>query len=119
MKESEEEVASLPVYQIPKAKVAAIEPQLQSGDVIGIATKYNGGFCSHVGLAIRTEDGVLRFMHASSSKKYRRVVIDDSLSGYLNQISAHSGILVGRPLEVSETVTDPAIYAANLKKLLS
>jgi hypothetical protein len=119
MKESEDRVASLPVYHIPKSKVAAIEPQLQSGDVIGIATKYNGGFCSHVGLAIRTDDGVMRFMHASSSKKYRKVVIDDSISDYLNQISAHSGILVGRPLEVSETVSDPAVYGANLKKLLS
>jgi hypothetical protein len=45
MKETEEMVEKLPVYHIPKAKVAAIESQLQSGDVIGIATKYNGAFC--------------------------------------------------------------------------
>jgi Protein of unknown function (DUF1460) len=116
MGEIEKKIETLPVYQIPKNKVAAIEAQLQNGDVIGIATKYNGAFCSHVGLAKRTDDGVLRFMHAS--KNYKKVVVDASISEYLAEFSAHSGILVGRPLEVSETVTDPAIYQANLKKLL-
>lgn len=117
MGEIETKVAALPVYQIPKSKVAAIEPQLQNGDVIGIATKYNGAFCSHVGLAKRTDDGVMRFMHAS--KNYKKVVVDASISEYLAEFSAHSGILVGRPLEVSATVSDPATYQANLKKLLS
>ncbi|MEM9017133.1 MAG: N-acetylmuramoyl-L-alanine amidase-like domain-containing protein, partial [Verrucomicrobiota bacterium] len=102
MAEWEARVAAMPVYHIPKAKVPALEPQLQNGDVIGIATKHHGGFCSHVGLAIRTDDGVTRFMHAS--RNYRKVVIDKSVSGYLNQFSSHAGILVGRPLEVSETV---------------
>ncbi|HQW30652.1 MAG TPA: DUF1460 domain-containing protein [Verrucomicrobiales bacterium] len=117
MKETEARVEKLPVYHIPKAKVAEIEPQLQSGDVIGIATKYDGAFCSHVGLAVRSEDGVLHFMHAS--RNYKKVVIDKSISGYLSDFSAHAGILVGRPLEVSETVTDKALYEANLKRLLS
>jgi hypothetical protein len=117
MAETEARVAALPVYQIPKSKVAAIEPQLQNGDVIGIATKYDGGFCSHVGLARRTDDGVMRFMHAS--RNYKKVVVDSSISEYLAEFSAHSGILVGRPLEVSATVTDPAIYQANLQKLLA
>jgi len=117
MKETEDRVARLPVFHIPKAKVAAIEPQLQTGDVIGIATRHHGAFCSHVGLAIRTEDGVLRFMHAS--RNYKKVVIDKSISGYLNEFSSHAGILVGRPLEISETVTDKALYEANLKRLLS
>lgn len=115
MKETEEQVAKLPVYHIPKAKVAAIEPLLQDGDVIGIATKYHGAFCSHVGLAFRDEKGVARFMHAS--RNYKKVVIDKSISGYLSDFSAHAGILVGRPLELTDTVTDPATYEANLKKL--
>lgn len=116
MKESEDQVAKLPVYHIPKSKVAAIEPLLQDGDVIGIATKYNGGFCSHVGLARRTDDGVTRFMHAS--RNYKKVVVDKSISGYLADFSAHAGILVGRPLELSETVLDVERYQANLKSLM-
>ncbi len=116
MKEIEARVAKLPAYFVPKAKVAAIEPQLQNGDVIGIATKYDGAFCSHVGLAYRTEDGVTRFMHASRNEK--KVVVDKSISGYLADFRAHAGILVGRPLETSETVTDRITYEANMKKLL-
>lgn len=117
MKETEDRVAKLPVYHIPKAKVAAIEDTLQTGDIIGIATRHHGAFCSHVGLAVRTDDGVLRFMHAS--RNYKKVVIDKSISGYLNEFSSHAGILVGRPLEVSETVTDKSLYEVNLKRLLS
>ncbi|MEM9282911.1 MAG: N-acetylmuramoyl-L-alanine amidase-like domain-containing protein [Verrucomicrobiota bacterium] len=117
MKEWEARVAALPVTYIPKDQVATLEPQLQDGDVIGIATKHHGGFCSHVGLAIRTDDGVTRFMHAS--RNYRKVVIDKSVSGYLNEFSSHAGILVGRPLEIEHTVTDPRQYQANLQRLIS
>jgi hypothetical protein len=116
MREIEERVESLPVYHVPKSKVAAIEPELQNGDVIGIATKYDGAFCSHVGLALRVGDGVTRFMHAS--RDFKKVVVDDSISKYLARFSAHAGILVGRPLEVDESVTERAIYEANLKKLV-
>ncbi len=111
------EIAKLPVQYIPTGKVAAIEPKLQNGDVIGIATKHHGGFCSHVGLAIRTDDGVMRLMHAS--RDYRKVVIDKSISGYLKKYSKHAGIIVGRPLPVSETVTDKEQYLRNLRALVS
>jgi len=117
MKVWEDYVAAMPVYHIPKSKVAAIEPELKNGDIIGIATKHDGGFCSHVGLIVRTDDGVARFMHAS--RNYKKVVIDKSISGYLNDFSSHAGVIVGRPLEVSETVTDQEVYEANLKRLLS
>lgn len=116
MKTTEDRVAGLPVYFIPKDKVAALEPKLENGDVIGIATKHDGGFCSHVGLAIRTEDKVTRFMHAS--RNYRKVVIDKSISGYLNDFKSHAGIIVGRPLEVDDTVTDENLYLANLNRLI-
>lgn len=116
MKDWENYVAALPVSYTPKEKVESIEPKLQSGDVIGIATKYNGGFCSHVGLINRTSDGVARFMHAS--RDYRKVVVDDSISGYLSRFNKHAGILVGRPLEVDHTITDNQKYKENLRKLV-
>ncbi len=117
MGELEAEIAKLPVRYIPTSKVAAIEPKLQNGDVIGIATKHHGGFCSHVGLAIRTDDGVMRLMHAS--RDYRKVVIDKSISGYLKKYSKHAGIIVGRPLPLTETVTDKEQYLKNLRSLVS
>ncbi|MEM1294367.1 MAG: N-acetylmuramoyl-L-alanine amidase-like domain-containing protein [Verrucomicrobiota bacterium] len=117
MSKLEAKVSQLPVYYIPKDKVKLIEPQLKDGDILGIATTHQGGFCSHVGLAIRTNDGVLRLMHATSQKQYRRVIIDKSISDYLNHFKGHAGVIVARPWEVDKTVTDPAIYKANLKRL--
>ena len=95
----EANVSSLPLYQIPKSQVAAIEPKLRNGDIIGVISRERNGLYStaHVGLALRTSDGVLHFMHASSPSNYGRVVIDDELSKYLYRYRSDSGILVGRP----------------------
>ncbi|MGB3120916.1 MAG: N-acetylmuramoyl-L-alanine amidase-like domain-containing protein [Verrucomicrobiales bacterium] len=113
----EKELSNLPVNYIPKSAVKSLESKLQNGDIIAIVTNQQGGFCSHVGLAVRTSDGVLRFMHASTH--YHKVVIDDSLSEYLNKFKYHMGILVGRPLPASGTVSDPTIYSTRLKALLA
>ena len=81
---------------IPREKVRSIENKIQSGDIIGIATNKDGVFCSHVGLALRTTDGKLRLMHASSDKK--KVIVDAPLTEYLYRYNKNAGILVGRPL---------------------
>jgi hypothetical protein len=96
----EKDVSSRPLYQIPKNRVAKIEPKLQSGDIIGIVSRDRNGLysTSHVGLALRTQDGVLHFMHASSPSNYGKVVIDSRLSSYLKRYRSDSGILVARPL---------------------
>jgi Protein of unknown function (DUF1460) len=96
----EANVSSRPLYEIPKDRVAGIESKLRSGDIIGIISRDRRGLRStaHVGLALRTNDGVLHFMHASSPSNYGRVVVDAELSKYLYRYRSDSGILVGRPL---------------------
>jgi hypothetical protein len=96
----EERVSERPLYQIPKSRVARIESKLKSGDIIGIVSRDRPGLysTSHVGLAYRTNDGVLHFMHASSPQNYGKVVIDSRLSSYLARYRSDSGILVARPL---------------------
>jgi len=96
----EQRVSSRPLYQIPKSRVAGIEPKLQSGDIIGIISRDRSGLysTSHVGLALRTNDGFLHFMHASSPSNSGRVIIDTRLSNYLARYRSDSGILVARPL---------------------
>ncbi len=96
----ETNVSSRPLYQIPKNRVAGIESKLRSGDVIGIISRDRNGLYStaHVGLALRTKDGVLHFMHASSPGNSGRVIVDSELSKYLYRYRADSGILVARPL---------------------
>jgi hypothetical protein len=96
----EKRVASTTMYHIPKSKVAAIEGKIHSGDIIGITTKDAGGVgTSHVGLAYRTPDGVLHFMHASSPRNYGKVTLDSRLSTYLARFRSNAGILVARPLK--------------------
>ncbi len=95
----EARVSSRPLYEIPKSRVAAIEPELRSGDIIGIISHDGRMFgTSHVGLALRGSDGVLHFMHASSPRNYGKVVIDSRLSTYLYRYGSDTGILVARPL---------------------
>ncbi len=96
----EARVSSRPLYQIPKSRVAKIESKLQSGDIIGIVSRDRSGLYStaHVGLALRTSDGVLHFMHASSPSNYGKVIVDARLSSYLRRYGTDSGILVARPL---------------------
>ncbi len=95
----EARVSSHRLYQIPKSRVAAIEGKLRSGDIIGIVSRDGRLFgTSHVGLAYRTSDGVLHFMHASAPRNFGKVVVDSSLSTYLNRFGSHTGILVARPL---------------------
>lgn len=97
----EANVSSRPLYQIPKDRVAKIEPKLKSGDIIGIISRDRNGLYStaHVGLAMRSPDGVVHFMHASSPGNAGKVVVDVSISKYLARHRSDSGILVGRPLK--------------------
>lgn len=95
----EARVSDLPVYFIPKKHVPAVEPKLRNGDIICITTSWHGCYTSHVGLAYRDPKGVLRFLHATSSRdKGRAVILDSRLSDYLNAHSKHTGIYVARPL---------------------
>jgi hypothetical protein len=97
----EADVSARPLYQIPKSRVPKIESKLRSGDIIGIVSRDRTGLYStaHVGLALRTNDGVLHFMHASSPSNSGKVVVDTRLSKYLARYRTDSGILVARPLK--------------------
>ena len=98
--EMEARVRERPMYQVPKSRVRAIEGKLRSGDIIGIISRDgpNAFSTSHVGLALRDNDGVLHFMHASAPHNFNKVVVDGRLSDYLARYRSDTGILVARPL---------------------
>jgi len=100
LSQMEARVSSQPLYEIPKSRVASIEPRLRSGDIIGIVSRDGGSMraTSHVGLALRSGDGTLHFMHASAPHNYGKVVVDSRLSAYLYRYRSDTGILVARPL---------------------
>jgi len=100
MAKIQERVSSLPVYHIPRDRVAAAERYIQTGDIIAITSRDKSGYTSHVGMALRKPDGV-HFMHATSKRSLgRKVILDSRISQYLKGSSDHYGIIVYRPLEV-------------------
>ena len=96
----EQRVEAIDMAHIPKSRVRGIESKLRSGDIIWITTRDAGGFgTSHVGLAYRSSDGVLHFMHASHPRNAGKVIVDSRLSTYLNRYRTIAGIMVARPLK--------------------
>ena len=86
------------ITYVPRSQVPRIEPKLRNGDIICIVTNWHETYTSHVGLASRDDEGVLRFLHAS--KNHRKVILDSRLSDYLNNFNTHAGIYVARPLDL-------------------
>ena len=97
----ENELSRRGITYIPRSQVPKIESKLRNGDIICIVTNWHETYTSHVGLASRDSNGVLRFLHAS--KNHREVVLDDRLSDYLKKFSTHAGIYVARPLDLPST----------------
>lgn len=99
MAKVEARVSALPVYYIPKSRVAGIESSLQDGDVLAVVGRDETAYTTHVGLAVR--DGrCCRFMHATSKyDKGHRCIIDGRISSYLNEGRSHIGLIVFRPGE--------------------
>lgn len=87
-------------YMIKKENVKKIESGIKTGDLIGITTTVNGIDCSHTGIAIKLKDGRIHFMHASSAMK--KVIISETpLAEYLANNAKQTGIMIYRPLEVT------------------
>jgi N-acetylmuramoyl-L-alanine amidase-like len=94
----ERQLSKRGIWYVPKSKVPAAEKYLRNGDIVCIVTTWPRGYTSHVGIAYRDENGILRLVHAS--KNAGEVIIDSRLSTYLNRYSSHAGIMVARPNDV-------------------
>ena len=91
----ERQLSKRGIWYVPKSKVPAAEKYLRNGDIVCIVTTWPKGYTSHVGIAYRDENGILRLVHAS--KNAGEVIIDSRLSTYLQRYSSHAGIMVARP----------------------
>ena len=81
-------------YYIPKEKVLPFAGQIKTGDIILITTKKKGLDTAHVGIAIENE-GQIYLLHASFSDK-KVSITTETLPDYLQRITSHSGIMIGR-----------------------
>ncbi len=84
-------------YVVATAGLAAVEPKIQSGDIVGIATAEAGSDVSHIGIAVRA-GGAVHFLHAPLSggkvELSRR-----TLAEYVGGSAARTGVIIARPLE--------------------
>jgi hypothetical protein len=76
IKSSEDAINKRSMKFVPMDKIAAIEAQLKTGDIVAICTRLRGLDVVHTGLVIRTTDGVAHFMDASSKKSKMKVVLE-------------------------------------------
>ncbi len=81
-------------YYIPKNKIASIESEMETGDVIGITTAKAGLDVSHEGFAYR-KNGRIHLLHASTDQK-KVVVSSEPLADYLARHRDQTGIIVAR-----------------------
>ncbi|CAN5524419.1 DUF1460 domain-containing protein [soil metagenome] len=95
----EERINASTRYYIPKDRIILIESMLQTGDIVAIATSKEGLDYAHTGMIYKDDAGVARLFHASSQK--RKVVMDVSVSEYVNSVKSHTGITVARPVDFS------------------
>ncbi|MDX1906692.1 MAG: DUF1460 domain-containing protein [Bacteroidia bacterium] len=84
-------------FFIPKARIHAIEHQIQDGDLLAITTTVDGLDVSHVGIAIH-QAGRLHMLHASSVSKQVEIT-QVPLADYLAAHKSQSGIIVCRLME--------------------
>ena len=90
----EKEINAREYYYIPKEKVLPFVGQIKTGDIILITTQKKGLDTSHVGIAVE-ENGQIYLLHASISSK-KVTLTEETLPEYLQRITSHSGIMIGR-----------------------
>src|SRR5207253_288271 len=77
----EAEINARELQYVPREKVAAAQPRLMTGDIVGVTTTIDGLDCAHAGFCYRDEGGTVRLLHASTTQK--AVILDEALATYL------------------------------------
>ena len=100
IQEQERTINGYSLKFIPLSKIAAIEPLLQTGDIVGVCTDRPGIEITHTGLIYKDEAGVAHFMDASSKKSAMKVIMESGpISRSLNWSKHLTGAIFARPLE--------------------
>ncbi len=99
IKAMENELNKRESFFLPKGNVHMFADTIMSGDLLGITTNVEGMDIAHTGVALRTEDGVLRFMHAPNVG-HKVQITETSLHDYLAKNGKQTGIIVARVNEV-------------------
>ena len=93
----EESLNKRTAYVLRGPQIAKASKEFKSGDVVAVVTIKRGLLISHTGLILRTNDGLARFLHASSFHK-RVLVTETDITDYIQRDPKRLGILVYRPV---------------------
>ncbi len=85
------------MYVLDRDKIQVIERQLQSGDIVAVASRVGGMMVTHTGLVTFDEAHVAHLLHASSAQ-HHVVLTKEDLAEYILRRAERRGILVARPL---------------------
>jgi cell wall-associated NlpC family hydrolase len=96
LRDVEGSLSQQPQRFITLARVESAAPRIQPGDVIALVTSIDGLDVLHVGLAVRTPQGSLGFLHAE--KAGNKVMLSPSLAEYARNRNTVIGVVVARPL---------------------
>lgn len=94
--ETEAELAQKELCYLPQEQIQKQEDNIQSGDVIALATSIKGLDVTHTGIAIKQPNGRIHLLHASISGEVK--ITDVPLVDYLKKIKNNIGIIVARPV---------------------
>lgn len=95
IRKTEQKLSRSIYHVIPKNEISKAEKYINSGDIIFFNTAVKGLDISHVGIALRKEDGSLHFIHASMTAGK---VIEEprTIEEYMKSIKSCNGLRVAR-----------------------
>jgi hypothetical protein len=100
IRHQEQVINSREMKFVPMREIASAEPDLRTGDIVGVCTNQTGLDIVHTGLIYCDHSGVAHFMDASSRKATMNVLIEPGpISGALTWSKNLTGAMFARPLE--------------------
>jgi hypothetical protein len=101
IKTQEEKINTRDHYFIQEEKIAEIEREIESGNLLAFTSTVIGLDVNHVGIAIRMDDDRIHVLHAPNVG-YKVQISELPLAEYVSKIEKDSGVIVVRVLEPAE-----------------
>jgi hypothetical protein len=97
IEEIERRISRTPRHVVATERIPQVAAHIDTGDVLGFATRIAGLDVTHTALAYRDKEGILRVLHAPLSGGVVEVT-RATLPEYVAAIRRATGILVARPI---------------------
>lgn len=97
IEEIEQRISRMPRQVVAVERIPGVAARIETGDVLGFATRISGLDVTHTAFAYRDKDAVLRVLHAPLSGGVVEIT-RATLPEYVAAIRRSTGILVARPV---------------------